>query len=101
MLFHSFRNRTPPILAGSAPGSSKKSQFKRRGQPRLGLPSAARRSRNGASRSLQLDGRALLLEFLLQLLGVVFAEAFLDGLGGGLDEVLGFLQAQASRGADD
>src|SRR3954447_3699541 len=59
------------------------------------------RERASKPNLLQLDRRALLFQFLLQLLGVFLAEAFLDHLGGGLDQVLGFLQAQASRRADD
>src|SRR6478609_1777968 len=50
---------------------------------------------------LELDGRALLLEFLLDLLGLGLVEVLLDGLGGAVDEVLGFLEAQAGVGADD
>jgi hypothetical protein len=50
---------------------------------------------------LQLDGCALLFQFLLELLGVFLAEGFLDGLGSAFDQVLGFLEAQAGGGADD
>ncbi|MPM92777.1 hypothetical protein SDC9_139913 [bioreactor metagenome] len=47
---------------------------------------------------LDLDLRADFFELLLDLLGFSLGQAFLDGLGGGLNKVLGFLQAQA---ADD
>jgi hypothetical protein len=50
---------------------------------------------------LELDGRALLFEFLLELLGVFLRERLLDGLRSGLDEVLGFLQTQARGRAND
>ena len=50
---------------------------------------------------LEFDSRALLFELLLELLGVGLFEAFLDGLGGAFDQVLGFLEAQAGRGADN
>ena len=39
-------------------------------------------------------------ELLLDLLGLVLVHAFLDGLGRGLDEVLGFLEAEAGDRAD-
>src|SRR5680860_1603501 len=42
---------------------------------------------------LQLDGRAGGLKLLLDLLGLVFRNAFLHGLGRTLDQVLGFLEA--------
>src|SRR6185436_5136694 len=53
---------------------------------------------------LHLNRRAGLLELLLDLLGLLLVHAFLDGLGGGLDQVLGLLEAQAgdrSHGLDD
>src|SRR5215218_6316495 len=50
---------------------------------------------------LQLDRRALLLKLLLELLGVFLGEVLLDDLGGALDQVLGFLQAQLGGRADD
>jgi hypothetical protein len=50
---------------------------------------------------LQFDGRALLFQLLLELGGVFLGEILLDGLGGGLDQVLGFLQAQTGGGTDD
>src|SRR5690606_23275483 len=61
----------------------------------------------GATRSrthcglLHLDGSALLLELRLDLLGLFLRHAFLDGLGRVVDEVLGFLQAQAGQLAHD
>ncbi len=47
------------------------------------------------SKLLQFDRSTLVFQFLLELLGVVLRKPFLDVLGGGLDEVLGFLEAQA------
>src|SRR6478752_9581094 len=47
-----------------------------------------------------LDGRALVLELLLDLGGLVLVDAFLDGLAAGLDQVLGLLQAETRDGAD-
>src|SRR6476660_4040425 len=47
-----------------------------------------------------LDGRALILELLLDLGGLVLVDAFLDGLAAGLDQVLGLLQAETRDGAD-
>ena len=73
-----------------------------RGGPRTGPPpvhSLEIRDRRRAL--LELDGRALLFELLLELLGLGLVEVFLDGLGGAFDQVLGFLEAQAGGGADD
>src|SRR5580765_7956607 len=50
---------------------------------------------------LELDRRALLLELLLELLGVFLAEVLLDDLRSAFDQVLGFLEAQARGRADD
>ena len=49
---------------------------------------------------LHFDDGALILELLLQLCGFVLRHAFLHGLAAGLDEVLGFFQAETSNGAD-
>ena len=40
------------------------------------------------------------LELLLDFLGLGLVDAFLDGLGGAFDEVLGFLEAQAGDGSN-
>src|SRR3954469_714467 len=50
---------------------------------------------------LDLDLRALLLEGRLDLLGLVAGDRFLDRLGCGVDEVLGFLEPQPGELADD
>src|SRR5262245_49493351 len=50
---------------------------------------------------LDLDLRAGLFELLLDGRGFVLVHAFLDWLGRGLDEVLGFLQAEAGDFTDD
>src|SRR2546423_11757935 len=112
MLSRSFSNRTPPILAASTARSSKKMLRPRqvthsprgkhsRGGPRsIGPPRPVFHASRRAF-LLQLDGRALLFELLLELLGLVLLETLLDGLGGGLDQVLGFLEAQAGRRTDD
>ena len=42
----------------------------------------------------------MILELLLDLGGLVLVDAFLDGLAAGLDQVLGFLQAETRDGAD-
>src|SRR5687768_14887322 len=44
---------------------------------------------------LDFDFRAGFLELLLEGLGVGLADAFLDGLGSAVDQILGLLQAQA------
>src|SRR3954463_4862394 len=49
---------------------------------------------------LELDGRAGFLELLLELLGLVLVDAFLDRLRSGLDQGLRLGQAQAGDGAD-
>src|SRR3954463_7259037 len=49
---------------------------------------------------LELDGRAGFLELLLELLGLVLGDAFLDRLRSGLDQGLRLGQAQAGDGAD-
>src|SRR5260363_166766 len=54
----------------------------------------------GDRRLLELDLGASLLELTLDLLGLVLVDAFLDRLRRTLDEVLGFLQAQAGDGAN-
>src|SRR5688572_23739357 len=51
-------------------------------------------------RSLKLDGAAGLLDLLLDLLGFVLVDAFLDGLRSAFDERFGFAEAQAGDGAD-
>src|SRR5882762_9424823 len=53
-----------------------------------------------ARNSLQLDLGASLLQLTLELLGLLLADALLDGLGRRLDEVLGFLQPKTGDGAD-
>src|SRR4051794_8958898 len=50
---------------------------------------------------LELDGGASLFELRLNRIGFVLIHAFLDGARGGIDEVLGLLEAQAGHGADD
>ena len=50
---------------------------------------------------LDFDGRANSLELLGDLFGFFLADAFLDGLGSGLNDVLGFLQAQAGNDFTD
>ena len=55
----------------------------------------------GSEVLLDLDSAAGLFELLLELVGLVALDAFLDGLGGLIDESLGFLEAQAGRRADD
>ena len=56
------------------------------------------------SKLLDFDFAADFLDLGSQLLGIFLGQAFLDGLGAGgssLNEVLGFLQAQAAHFADD
>ena len=50
---------------------------------------------------LDLNLRAGFLELLLEGLGIVLGDAFLDGLGSGLDKALGLGQAQTGELADD
>src|SRR5690242_5617893 len=69
-------------------------------------PARAKRSRRGLAAShsgrrcqlLQLHGRAGILELLLEVCRLGLADAFLDRLGRGLDEILGLLEAQARYG---
>src|SRR5205823_14579786 len=49
---------------------------------------------------LQLDGAAGILDLLLDLLGLVFVDAFLDRLGSALDQRLGLAEAKAGDRAD-
>src|ERR1700737_124844 len=56
--------------------------------------------RSSKLRLLELNLGASLLELSLDLLGFVLVHAFLDRLGRALDEVLGFLEAEAGDGAD-
>ena len=69
----------------------------RRARQRTDAPPHAGRLR----RLLDLDLAALLLEGGLDLLRLVLGDAFLDGLGRGVDEVLGLLEAEAGQLADD
>src|SRR5512144_2914094 len=54
-----------------------------------------------AARSLHFDGRALLFQLGLHLRGLVLSDAGLHGLWGAVDQVLGFLQAEARELTDD
>src|SRR6187200_148418 len=54
-----------------------------------------------AATLLDFDLGALLLEGSLDLLGLVLGDAFLDGLGGRVDDILGFLEAEPGELADD
>ena len=54
----------------------------------------------GRESLLQLYLSADFLELLLQFLGLVLGDTFLDGLGGSLDRSLGLSQAQAGNLAD-
>ena len=67
-----------------------------------GSPGYAARPGEGAdvTQLLQLDLGADLLEGRLDLLGLVLADALLDGLRRTLDEVLGLFEAEARDGAD-
>src|SRR5688572_8032537 len=62
------------------------SAVKQKLDPRLGGDESFALMRAG---SLDLDGRAGFLELLLDLLGLVLVDAFLDGLGSRLDQRLG------------
>ncbi len=62
-------------------------------KPRAPMPSSRRR--RASAELLDLDLRADFLELLLDRRGLVLGHAFLDRLGRALDEVLGFLQAEA------
>ena len=50
-------------------------------------------------RLLNFDGRASVFKLLLDLRGIFFRDAFLDSLGRTLDQILGFLEAEAGDGA--
>src|SRR5690349_14927270 len=51
-------------------------------------------------RSLQLDGAASVLDLLLDLLGLVLVDAFLDRLGSAFNQRLRLAEAQAGDRAD-
>src|SRR6185503_2660686 len=55
----------------------------------------------GSTTLLQLDAPACLFELGLELLGLVLGDALLDRAGGAVDEVLGLLETEAGRRADD
>src|SRR6187200_1316910 len=78
--------------------------MQKRGDPNGAAPShprALQDTRERLSKSLlELDGSAGFLDLLLDLLGFVLVDAFLDGLRSAFDERLGFAQAQAGDGAD-
>ena len=50
---------------------------------------------------LDLDLRAGFLELLLEGLGIVLGDTFLDGLGSGLDKALGLGKTQTGELTDD
>src|SRR5581483_2115930 len=54
----------------------------------------------GAARLLQFDGAAGILDLLLDLLGLVLVDAFLDRLGSALDQRLRLAEAKAGDRAD-
>src|SRR5579884_4425944 len=87
--------------AGMGPNNTRTCQpHKTAGRPAFRSPRGKLRG-EAMSSLLQLDGGALLFELFLELLGLGLVEVFLDGFGGGLDQVLGFLEPQAGGGADD
>src|SRR6516162_8473353 len=67
---------------------------------RSGAGGRGPRCPRGLPRLLDLDGGASRGELVLDLLGVVLVDAFLDRLRSALHQVLGLLQAQAGDGAD-
>src|SRR4051812_23004176 len=66
-----------------------------------GTWTCAARRRPPDAALLDLDLGALLLEGCLDLLGLFLGDAFLDGLGRSIDEVLGLLEAEAGELAYD
>src|SRR5690606_34498101 len=70
-------------------------------EPHAAAPVVPVPGRAGASwtRLLELDGGAGALEGFLRLVGVVLGHALEHGLRGRLDEVLGFLEAEAGEAA--
>src|SRR4051812_7291219 len=100
------------LRAGASPGSAPSaSPAPRRGDPHRGRCAQGRREAGApggtpASRavyvrpaSLERDGGAGALERLLGLLGRVLGDALENRLRGGLDQVLGLLQAEGGQGA--
>src|SRR6476620_2548529 len=67
---------------------------------RLAAPPFLSGSTKSRRSLLELDGAAGFLDLLLDLLGLVLVDAFLDGLRRAFDERLGFAQAEAGDGAD-
>src|SRR5260370_27244829 len=84
----------PPVMAGLDPAITSLV-----GRSRASL-SLTRDFAQASLRLLQLNLGASLFELGLDLLGFVLVDAFLDRLRRALDEVLGFLEAQAGDGAD-
>src|SRR6478672_6440891 len=88
----------PFVLAGRDPAIHilvERSRESRRSASRVARPNSSKQLA-----LLELDLGASLLELRLDLLGFVLVDAFLDRLGSTLDEVLGFLEAEAGDGAD-
>src|SRR6476646_11761568 len=67
---------------------------------RLAAPPFLSGSTKSRRSLLELDGSAGFLDLLLDLLGLVLVDAFLDGLRRAFDERLGFAQAEAGDRAD-
>src|SRR6476620_4299470 len=67
---------------------------------RLAAPPFLSGSTKSRRSLLELDGAAGFLDLLLDLLGLVLVDAFLEGLRRAFDERLGFAEAQAGDGAD-
>src|SRR5271163_4266944 len=87
-------------------GGDKERASPRRGPPSL-LPSLLRappcctEKHTKTRRLLHLNRGAGLLEFLLELVGLLALDALLDRLGGLIHERLGLFQPEPGRGADD
>src|SRR4051794_29135403 len=64
------------------------------------LPRMLQDTRETVGSLLELDGSAGILDLLLDLLGFVLADAFLDGLRRAFDQRLGFAEAEAGDRAD-
>ena len=58
-------------------------------------------SPQGNTRLLDFDLGACVFELLLERFGISLGNAFLDRLRSAIDQILGFLQAQAGSGTDD
>lgn len=96
-----FQEHTPAVTARNQPENARHRGFT---PPRPVLGPRLRKRKallHAVCKSLNVDSSTGVDQFLLQLLCVFLAHALFQGLRSTFDEILGFLEAQPGRGADN